>query len=55
MGSEAGTSYTGGSSYVDPTPYGEPPSLAPQDVPDDEVCIDKLDIVSLSVVNAESS
>ena len=41
MGSEAGTSYTGS-----PTPHGEPPSLAPQDAPDDEVCIEKLDDVS---------
>lgn len=37
--SEAGTSFTG-SSYVDPPPGGEPPSLAPKDCPDDEVCID---------------
>lgn len=38
--SEAGTSYAG-SSYVDPTPADEPPSLSNHDGPEDEVRLGK--------------
>ena len=47
MGSEAGTSYTGGSSYV--VPADEPPRLSMQDAPDDEVCFESPPCFSASL------